>query len=162
MKNIKKLIAYTILALLVLLIAYISYFEFIYRSNLISYFKIPTENVTAIKIIEHNFTSNKQTNYAITTKDEISKFISELGNHPIKRKVYQDFKFHHGVPVKTICSSLYSDYMIMIESPTNTYNFTITQGKSIIANLYSRSNLNNSSVLFDIIGEPFQIEAPKD
>lgn len=163
MKNYKKIIGYTTSLIAILLILYISYFEFIYRSDLVTYLNINPQNVTAITIFKHKLpdrhqdkTENIKLN--LSNKEEILEFMTNLASYPIKRKVYQEFKFTHGMTVKTKYSiPTAADYMIIIKLPTISYQLNITGGKSVIITHRRPNSDGNTIKLFEIIGESFKM-----
>lgn len=58
MRNPKKISSLVVLGVIILLTTYFCYFEFIYRSDLITYFNIDLQEVTKVCIIENKIGSS--------------------------------------------------------------------------------------------------------
>ncbi|MCT4544099.1 MAG: hypothetical protein N4A63_11200 [Vallitalea sp.] len=163
MNKAKKFISLVLLGCIlffIIFIIYIIYFEFIYTSNIINYFNINPKNVEKILITEYNFDdsldNNKLSSSELTNKKDIIKFMSNLGNHTIKRKVYQDFKSKHKNSVMTRCSTS-KCYQIIIILPDIIYTLDIGGGRSIIASTHKRANYIKvgDDKFFEFMGKPY-------
>lgn len=159
MKYIKKLFGYTILVIIVLLIMYISYFEFIYKTDLVTYFKINLDSINEIEIQTNTYAiaGNSSSKKAITSKEEIIEIINKISKYPIKKKVYRKFKYDKGFTIQipsNSYSSNYNNYNIIIKLPNSFYDVTIYYGKCIHV-----VSVGDSVVTewFDIIGDAFNL-----
>lgn len=164
MRNAKKISGLVLLGVIILLTTYSCYFEFIYRSDLITYFNIDSQEVTKVCIIENKIGSrqydkNTLDKYEIDSKEEIIKVIDKLGNLTIKQKVYKQFKFNHGLSVYDKYDTL-TNYMIILDLSNNHYNFYISGGRCISAKMFSKEKSSKDSMLFEIVGEPLTLEIP--
>ncbi|GMQ64316.1 hypothetical protein [Vallitalea maricola] len=159
MRNPKQILGLVLLGVIILLTSYFCYFEFIYRSDLVTYFNIDAQDVTSICIIENKigngqFDENTLDKYEIDSKGEIIRIIDQLGNFTVKQKVYKQFKFNHGLSVSEKYDTL-TNYMIILDLPNNHYNFHISGGRCISAKMLSKEKSSKGSILFEIVGEPF-------
>lgn len=159
MKYIKKLFGYTILGIIVLLIMYVCYFEFIYKTDLVSYFKINPDNINEIEIQTNTYTiaEDSSSKKNITSKEEIIEIINKISKYPIKKKVYRTFKSDKGFTIQIPSysySSNYNSYNIIIKLPNSLYDVTIYYGKCIHV-----ISVGDSVVTewFDIVGNPFNL-----
>lgn len=162
MKTTKKIIGFVLLDIIFIVIIYICYFEFIYRSDLITYFNIDSKEVTKITIFEDKMGTgaldkNTLVKYEIDSKNDIMKLINKLEDCNLKQKVYKQFKYNHGIPINEKYDIL-TDYMIMIYLPNNQYDFYITGGRFISANVHNKNTASKGSFLFEVIGKAFDLQ----
>lgn len=152
MKNSKKIIRYTLLTVAASLIMYVGYFEFIYRTDLVSYFKINTEGISQIKILTDTCSRIETSEQLLTKPSEINEFLNKLSSYTIKKNLYRQFisNTRHQVRIP-LHSPEPIFHNIYIYYPHDLYLITIYDGKLIeIYNGYS------NTYWFDIIGEPFK------
>jgi hypothetical protein len=155
--KVKKFICLIILGCIIVFIIYIIYFEFIYTTNVVTYFNINPKDITSIKITKYNYEKgNEFSKLAITNKADIIEFMTDLGNHTIKRKIYREFKYNHGMTIYTN-DSTYEDYMILVKLPSIIYKIDISGGKSIYIKKYVRHEYYEYE-LFEFIGKPYVMD----
>lgn len=162
MKTAKKIIGFVLLGIIITVIIYICYFELIYRSDVVTYFNIDAKEVTKITIFENKMDTgaldkNTLIKYEVDSKKEVLELISKLENCNLKQKVYKQFKFNHGIPINEK-NDILTDYMIMIYLPNNQYDFYISGGRFISANVHNKNTASKGSFLFEVIGKAFDLQ----
>lgn len=159
MSKFKRFFHYIIIIIAIFLTIYISYFEFFYRTDLISYLKIAPTEIYEISITTHNYNRSDFTEHTINDKNEILEFVNKLSSHPIKKKVYRQFKSDHCLTVSYSSDFLvYERYDISIKSPELTYWIDIT-GQNIIV---EPAVANSLTEWFEFIGLKRDLLAPID